>query len=141
MPTYAMFLKDIVTKKRNVERFETIFTAKKYCSVINKLLPKQNDPGIFSIPCSIHDKYIGRVLYDLGSSINLMPKSILLNLGKGNARPTTMILQLADRSHVRPEGRIEDVIVNVDNFVFPADFLILDYEVEDNAPIILGDLF
>ncbi|KAE8655271.1 Mitogen-activated protein kinase 14 [Hibiscus syriacus] len=29
----------------------------------------------------------------------------------GDARPTSVILQLADRSHVKPEGRVEDVIV------------------------------
>ena len=67
-----------------------------------------------------------------------MPKSIFLKLGIGMARPTSVILQLADHSHVRMEGRIEDVIVKVDKFMFPMDFLILDCEVDTNAPIILG---
>ncbi|XP_039034123.1 uncharacterized protein LOC120170213 [Hibiscus syriacus] len=62
-------------------------------------------------------------------------------LGIGDERPTTMILQVTDRSHVRPEGRVEDVIVRVDKFMFPVDFLILDCEVDDKAPIILGRPF
>ncbi|KAE8712804.1 hypothetical protein F3Y22_tig00110223pilonHSYRG00028 [Hibiscus syriacus] len=115
MPTYAKFLKKIVTKKRKIE--------------------------YFIIPCSIGDKFVGKALCDLGSSVNLMPKSIFVKLGIGNTRPTSVILQLADRSHVRPEGRIEDAIVKVDKFVFPIDFLILDCEVDATVPIILGRPF
>ncbi|KAL4339437.1 hypothetical protein GQ457_08G032360 [Hibiscus cannabinus] len=70
-----------------------------------------------------------------------MPKAVFRKLGIGIKRPTTVILQLADRSHVRPEGKVEDVIVKVGKFVFPVDFLILDYEVDDKAPIILGRPF
>ncbi|XP_039010538.1 uncharacterized protein LOC120139359 [Hibiscus syriacus] len=108
MPSYAKFLKDIVTKKRKLERIKIVATVTKYCSSMSKLLPKQKDPESFVIPCSIGDNYVGRALSDLVSSINMMPKSIFLKLGMGNAQPTTVILQLADRSHVRPEGRIED---------------------------------
>ncbi|KAK8536037.1 hypothetical protein V6N12_012699 [Hibiscus sabdariffa] len=59
----------------------------------------------------------------------------------GIARPTTVILQLADRLHVRPEGKVEDLLVKVGKFVFPADFLILDCEEDHKAPIILGRPF
>ncbi|KAK8556616.1 hypothetical protein V6N12_003013 [Hibiscus sabdariffa] len=141
MPTYAKFLKEIVTKKRRVEKYETIAKAKEYCSALSNLPLKRKDPGSFIIPCSIGENYVGKTLCDLGSSVNLMPKAIFLKLGMGNARPTSVILQLADHSHVRPEGRIEDVIVKVDKFVFPVDFLILDCEVDANAPIILGRPF
>ncbi|KAK8621926.1 hypothetical protein V6N13_097554 [Hibiscus sabdariffa] len=84
---------------------------------------------------------MGNALCDLGSSVNLMPKTVFKKLGIGIERPTTVILQLADRSHVRPEGKVEDVIVKVGKFVFPVDFLILDCEVDDKAPIILGRPF
>ncbi|KAK8976454.1 hypothetical protein V6N11_013868 [Hibiscus sabdariffa] len=59
----------------------------------------------------------------------------------GVARLTTIILQLADRSHVRLEGKVEDLLVKVGKFVFPADFLILDCEADHKAPIILGRPF
>ncbi|XP_039060467.1 uncharacterized protein LOC120204447 [Hibiscus syriacus] len=141
MPSYAKFLKDIVTKKRKVERMENVATTTEGCSPMSKNPLKQKDPGRFIIPCSISDTYVERALYDLGSNINLMPDSIFLKIGMGNARLTTVTLQLADRSHVCPEGRIEDVIVIVDKFVFPVDFLILDCEANENAPIILGRPF
>ncbi|KAK8515209.1 hypothetical protein V6N12_019257 [Hibiscus sabdariffa] len=139
MPTYAKFLKDIITKKRKIERYETVATAEEY--FLGDIPPKKNDPGSFIIPCSIGDNYVGKALCDLGSSVNLMPKSVFMKLGMGTARPTTVILQLVDRSHVRPEGKVEDLLVKVGKFVFPADFLILDCEADHKAPIILGRPF
>ena len=70
-----------------------------------------------------------------------MPKSIFHKLGIGQARPTTLTLQLADRSLAYPEGKIEDVLVKVDKLVFPADFIILDFEADMEVPIILGRPF
>ncbi|KAK8694694.1 hypothetical protein V6N13_072241 [Hibiscus sabdariffa] len=139
MPTYAKFLKDIITKKREIERYETVATAGEYS--LGDIPPKKNDPCSFIIPCSIGDNYVGKALCDLGSSVNLMPISVFMKLGMGTARPTTVILQLADRSHVRPGGKVEDLLVKVGKFVFPADFLILDCEVDHKAPIILGRPF
>ncbi|KAL4351939.1 hypothetical protein GQ457_06G015610 [Hibiscus cannabinus] len=74
-------------------------------------------------------------------SINLMPKSIFQKLGIGEAKPTTVMLQLADHSFVQPEGKIEDILVRLDKFIFPADFFILDCESDEHAPIILGRPF
>ncbi|KAK8589896.1 hypothetical protein V6N12_024286 [Hibiscus sabdariffa] len=70
-----------------------------------------------------------------------MPKSVFQKLGIGEAKPTTVMMQLADHSFVQPEGKIEDILVKVDKFIFPADFLILDCEADENAPIILGRPF
>ncbi|KAM6546008.1 hypothetical protein CsatB_026744 [Cannabis sativa] len=61
--------------------------------------------------------------------------------GKVGNWPTTVTLQLADRSMAHPEGKIEDVLVQVDKFIFPADFIILDYEADREVPIILGRSF
>ncbi|XP_062085911.1 uncharacterized protein LOC133792018 [Humulus lupulus] len=104
----------------------------------NKIPPKLKDPGSFRIPCSIGGRDVGRALYDLGASINLMPMSIFKKLGIGEARPTTVTLQLADCSMAHPKGKIEDVLVQVDKFIFPADFIILDYEADRDVPIIFG---
>ncbi|XP_038904359.1 uncharacterized protein LOC120090714 [Benincasa hispida] len=84
---------------------------------------------------------VRNALCDLGASINLMPLSIVKKLDIGEARPTTITLQLANRSIKLPEGKIEDVLVQVDKFIFPVDFIILDYEADREIPIILGRLF
>ena len=70
-----------------------------------------------------------------------MPLSIFKRLGLGEARPTTVTLQLADRSLKHPRGVIEDVLVKVDKFIFPADFIVLDMEEDKEIPIILGRPF
>ncbi|KAA3461300.1 Retrovirus-related Pol polyprotein from transposon 17.6 [Gossypium australe] len=74
-------------------------------------------------------------------SINLIPKSIFKMLGIGEVRPMIVTLQLADRSLAYPKGKIEDVLVRVDNFIFPTDFIILDFEVYKEVLIILGKPF
>ncbi|GMI81004.1 hypothetical protein HRI_001769700 [Hibiscus trionum] len=139
MPGYAKFLKDVMSKKSKLGEFETVKMTEGCMSILHRQPPqKKKDPGSFIIPCVIGDKYVGKALCDLGASINLMPKSISQKLGIGKARPTTVILQLADPSYVHPEGKIEDILVRVDKFIFPADFLVLDCEADENAPIILG---
>ncbi|KAL5548484.1 hypothetical protein UlMin_003715 [Ulmus minor] len=142
MPNYVKFMKDMLTKKRQFGEFETVALTRECSAVLqNKLPPKLKDPGSFAIPCSIGNQYFGKALCDLGASINLMPMSIFKKLGIGEARPTTVSLQLADRSIAHPEGKIEDVLVKVDKFIFPVDFIVLDYEADLEVPIILGKLF
>ncbi|XP_070046851.1 uncharacterized protein [Nicotiana tomentosiformis] len=60
-----------------------------------------------------------------------------LTLGIGQPRPTSMRLQMADRTMKRLLGWIEDVLVRVDKFILPTDFVILDCEVDYEVPIIL----
>ncbi|XP_062086184.1 uncharacterized protein LOC133792297 [Humulus lupulus] len=113
------------------------------CSAIlkNKIPPKLKDSGSFTIPISIGGREVCKVLCDLGASINLMPMYIFKKLRIGEARPTTLTLQLADRSMVHPKGKIEDVLVQVDKFIFLANFIILDYEGDRDVRIILGRPF
>ncbi|XP_022887044.1 uncharacterized protein LOC111402945, partial [Olea europaea var. sylvestris] len=70
-----------------------------------------------------------------------MPLSVFRKLGLGEAKATTVTLQLADRSLTHPRGIIEDVLVKVEKFIFPADFLILDMEEDKDVPLILGQPF
>ena len=67
-----------------------------------------------------------------------MPLSVFKQLGVGECRLTTVTLQLTDRSHAYPEGKIEEVLVKVNKFIFPVDFIILDFEADNEVPIILG---
>ncbi|KAL5568453.1 hypothetical protein UlMin_025028 [Ulmus minor] len=125
MPNYMKFMKDMLTKKRRFGEFETVALTRECSAVLqNKLPPKLKDPGSFAIPCSIGNRYFGKALCDLGAT-----------------RPTTVSLQLADRSIAHPEGKIEDVLVKVDKFIFPVDFIVLDYDADLEVPIILGRPF
>ncbi|KAJ9543636.1 LOW QUALITY PROTEIN: hypothetical protein OSB04_023343 [Centaurea solstitialis] len=142
MPNYVKFLKDILSKKRKLNEFETVALTQECSAILTcKIPPKLKDPGSFTIPCSIGGQEVGLALCDLGASINLMPLSVFNKLGIGEVRPTTVTLQLADRSIAYPKGKIEDILVKVDKFIFPADFIILDCEVDKKVPIILGRPF
>lgn len=107
----------------------------------SKIPTKVKDLGRFTIPCSIGTRYAGRALCDLGASINLMPLSVFKQLGEGKCRTKIVTLQLADRSHAYPEGKVEDVLVKVDKFIFPVDFIVLDFEADKEVSIILGRSF
>ncbi|GJX70045.1 reverse transcriptase domain-containing protein [Tanacetum coccineum] len=80
-------------------------------------------------------------LADLGASINLMPLSIWKKLSLPEPTPTQTILELADRSITSPSGIAEDVFVKVGKFYFLADFVVVDYVVEPQVPLILGRPF
>ena len=142
MPKYVKFLKEILSNKKKLEEFETV-RLNEECSAIlmKKLPPKLKDPGGFTIPCSIGPSYFEKALCDLGASINLMPLSVFRRLGMQEPKPTTVSLQLADRSITYPRGIVEDVLVKVDKFIFPADFIVLDMEEDKEVPIILGRPF
>ena len=129
MPNYAKFLKEILKNKRKLEDFETM-RLNEECSTIllNNLPLKLKDSGSFTILCTIGSINFEKVLCDLGASINLMPFSILQKLGLKEPTPFNMILHLADRSIAYPRGILEDVLVKVDKFIFPVDFVVLDIE-------------
>ena len=113
-----------------------------HCNAIGtrSLIQKKEDSGTFIIPCTglLH---FAKALCDLGASINLMPLSIYKKLGLGDSKPTAMRLLMADRTVKRPIGILHDVLVKVESFIFSADFVILDCEVDFEVPIILGRPF
>ena len=142
MPSYVKFMKDILSQKRRLSDFETINLTEECSAILQRKLPqKLKDPGSFTIPCTIGNAIFERALCDLGASINLMPLSIFRHLGLGEARPITVTLQLADKSLKHPRGVIEEILVKVEKFIFPADFIVLDMEEDKEIPIILGRPF
>ncbi|XP_020417981.1 uncharacterized protein LOC109948695 [Prunus persica] len=119
MPSYAKFMKDILSKKRKFGEHEKIQLIEE-CSAIlqRKLPPKQKDRGSFKIPCTIGNNFFEKALCDLGSSINLLPLFVVKKIGIGEIKPTTVSLQMADRSITYPDEIIEDVLVKVDTLIF-----------------------
>ncbi|XP_059294497.1 uncharacterized protein LOC132047473 [Lycium ferocissimum] len=138
IPKYAKYIKDIVVNKSQFTVYATVALTKECISRIQNRLPtKLKDPGSFTIEISIGKQVIARALCDLGASINLMPSSIFRKLGLGVPKPTTIVLQLGDRSLARPEGIIEDVLVQVGSLIIPADFVILYFEPDPEVLFIL----
>ncbi|KAL8506800.1 hypothetical protein ACS0TY_017628 [Phlomoides rotata] len=138
MPHYAKFLKDIISNKRRVGDYETVTLTEECSAILQAKLPqKLKDPGSFTLPCKIRKEGNYRDLCNLGVSINLMPLSLFKTLGLGELKPTTMNLQLADRTVTYPRGIVEDVLVKFDKFIFPVDFVVLDMVEGKVIPLIL----
>ncbi|XP_045816664.1 uncharacterized protein LOC123909798 [Trifolium pratense] len=142
MPTYAKFMKEILTKKRKYNDDEVIQLDASCSAIIQRTLPtKEKDPGRVTLPVTIGNVNVGKALIDLGSSINLIPLSVIQRVGGLDITRTRMTLQLADKSITRPSGMAEDVLVKVDKFMFPIDFVVMDIEEDDDVPLILGRPF
>ncbi|XP_048491283.1 uncharacterized protein LOC125492650 [Beta vulgaris subsp. vulgaris] len=93
MPSYAKFLKDMLSNKRKIEE-NVIVSLTAECSAIlqNKLPKKLGDPGSYSIPVKLGDIEIKKALCDLGESVSLMPLSICNKLQMGEPKPTRISL-------------------------------------------------
>ena len=146
VPTYAKFLKDLCTVKKGLGINKKAFLIEQVSSIIKcKTLLKYKDPGSPTISVNIGGTYIDKALLDLGASINLLPYTMYKQLHLGELKPTNITLSLADRLVKIPKGIVEDVLVKVDSFYYPVDFMVLDTEpmVESThqVPIILGRPF
>ncbi|XP_070005128.1 uncharacterized protein [Nicotiana sylvestris] len=87
---------------------ETIKMTHQVSAIVHYMALKLEDPGAFTIPCTIGSAEFAKALCDLGQ---------------------------------RPLGIIDDVLVRVDKFILPVNFVILDCEVDFEVPIILGKPF
>ncbi|XP_057972668.1 uncharacterized protein LOC131160804 [Malania oleifera] len=125
VPAYAKVIKDLCTMKKKHNVKKTAFLTEQVSAVIEqKTPPKYKDPGCPTITCHIETNEFSQALLDLGASVNLMPYLVYLHLGLGEIKPTSVVLQLADRSVRRPRGIVEDVLLQVDKFYYPVDFLL-----------------
>ncbi|XP_023766911.1 uncharacterized protein LOC111915484 [Lactuca sativa] len=142
MSKYAEFLKELLTNRRKMEEVKKV-VLNENCSaaILNKLPKKKVDPGTLTLPCQFGNLAIIHALADSGSSVNLMPYSFFKKLDLPEPRPIRMAIHLANKIVTFPRGICEDLLVKVDKFIFPTDFIILDMETDPQVPIILGRPF
>ncbi|XP_057999070.1 uncharacterized protein LOC131177911 [Hevea brasiliensis] len=138
MSSHTRFLKEILSIKKRLREYEIITLAKE-CSAIlqNKLPPMLKNLGNFSIPYSIGALNIDRAFCDLGASMSLLPLSICKKLKLGELKPTTISVQLADRSIKYPIRILKNILLKVGKFFILVDFIVLDMEEDVKIPVIL----
>ena len=146
VPTYAKFLKDLCTVKKGLNIDKKAFLTEQVSAIIQCKNPvKYKDPGCPTISVNIGGICMEKALLDLGASVNLLPYSMYRQLGLGELKPTSITLSLAARSIKIPKGTVEDVLIQVDKFYYPVDFVVLDTEPvaagANYVPIILGRPF
>ncbi|GKB76641.1 putative reverse transcriptase domain-containing protein [Tanacetum coccineum] len=134
----ATSLKRLLKEKTIIEG-EIKETIDEYYSATIKddLPPKEIDTGSFTLPYKINDMCFDKALADLGASVSVMPYLTFTNLGLGELAPTKLIIKLADKTVKRPKGIAKDVLVGINKFVFPTDFIVLDMPEDIKIPLIL----
>nr|GEV68141.1 reverse transcriptase domain-containing protein [Tanacetum cinerariifolium] len=142
MPKFASTLKSLIGNKEKLSEMART-PLNEHCSAVllKKLPEKLGDPGKFLIPCDFLGMAECLALADLSASINLMPFFMWKRLSLPDLIATYMTLELADRLISRPVGVAEDVYVKVGSFQFPADFVVVDFDVDPRVPLILGRSF
>ncbi|GKC66512.1 ribonuclease H-like domain-containing protein [Tanacetum coccineum] len=105
------------------------------------LPPKEKDLGSFTLLCYINNLCFNKAIADIRASVSVMPFLTYINLGLGKLAPTKLIVELADRTVKHPKGIAENVLVGIDKFIFPVDFIVLDIPKDIKTPLILGRPF
>ncbi len=143
IPIYTKAIKYMCLKKPARKRIDpqTIHVIGHLAGLMTNTISMEKyvDPGIPKVTTIINNIQIPNTLIDLGSAINVMTLETMRTLQLINFQHTTIVLELADRSKVIPEGILEDIIVSLDSWEYPVDFLVLQPKSNlGGHPIILG---
>lgn len=99
----------------------------------------KNYTSFYTFQCIIIIYFLNSTIsFNLGASVNLIPYDLFKKLGVGKPKPTRMSFQLVDRFVKYHRGIIEDVLVQVESFIFPIDFTVPNMSEDVEVPLILG---
>ncbi|XP_047249943.1 uncharacterized protein LOC124885733 [Capsicum annuum] len=121
---------------------DTIEVTHSFSAIVDsKIVEKKDDPRAFISPCTIRMHMFEKALCGLSASINLMPFFIYKKLGLNSPTLTSIQILMVEWSIKRPMGILFDILVKVDKCILPTDFAVLDYEMDQDVPIIFGHPF
>ncbi|KAJ0623954.1 putative retrotransposon gag domain, aspartic peptidase domain superfamily [Helianthus annuus] len=147
VPAYAKFLKELCTQKRQQKKKmpKRVDLTGQVCAVLNgELPPKLKDPGTPLINIQVGNFQMAKALLDLGAGVSILPGGLYDQYDFGPLARVETTVVLADLSHKLPRGMVQNVIVKIDEFYYPIDFLVLDYSSADpkqQQNVILGRPF
>ncbi|KAM1785018.1 hypothetical protein ACFX12_037972 [Malus domestica] len=135
VPKYAKFLNELCTTRKRASNKEVVRVSENVSAMLQrKIPPKCKDPGSFTICCVKGNTRFESAMLDLGASINVMPYSIYASMNLGELKNDGVIIQLDDRSNAYPKSVLENVLVQVNHLIFPADFYVLEMEDSSHSP-------
>ncbi|GKD52549.1 hypothetical protein Tco_1281525, partial [Tanacetum coccineum] len=124
---YPKYMKDLVDNKQLTEKDDEVRMNPRCLTLLqNQLPPKENDPGSFILPCSIGRLDFNNALADLGASISIMHFSMFKRLGIGKLKPIDMVIEMTNDTKCIPKGIVKNLLIKIDKFILPVDFVILD---------------
>jgi hypothetical protein len=144
VPIYAKTIKELCIKKpgRKQKDPPTIHLVGQSSNCISETpkMVKYANLGNPIVIVTINNVSTGNTLVDLGANINIMTRNIveLLQLNQF-LRPTPTVLELADRTTIKPVGVLDDILVTLASWEYPVDFMIIhSKDPTKGHPIILG---
>ena len=143
VPIYAKTLREYCAKKPKKKSRDplTIHVMRKLSNfMMGRSIPvKYGDPGNPVLTVHINGVEIPKVLVELGTAINVITVETMHALGIRNLKHTPMVLELADQSTVKPIGKLEDIMISMDSWHYPMNFLVLQTQSPVGGhPLILG---
>lgn len=134
------YVKDMLTDNITLEAGALIFLRECNDRLQVKLPKNHEDPGSFTLSCTIGNLKFWHCLYDLGASVGVMSLSVLQHLGLLTFKPSKFSLVLVDRSTWKPEERLENTPLKVGGCWILTDFVVLDLD-DERQEIILNRPF
>ncbi|GJY33957.1 RNA-directed DNA polymerase, eukaryota, reverse transcriptase zinc-binding domain protein [Tanacetum coccineum] len=136
---YPKYMKDLVANKQLTEDNDEVRMSPRCSALLQNQLPlKENDPGSFILPCSIRRLDFNNALADLSTSISIIPFSMFKRLGIEKLEPINMVIEMADDTKCIPKGIVKNLLIKIDKFILPVDFVILDMIEDFRMPVISG---
>ncbi|XP_076951536.1 uncharacterized protein LOC143624928 [Bidens hawaiensis] len=134
VPANAKFLKVLCTQKRQQKVPKRVDLTERVNAVLKgNLPPKLQDPRTHLINIQAGDFQMLRALLDLGAGVSILPVGLYDQYDFGPLKRVENTVVLADLSHKLPRRIVRDVIVKVEDFYYPVDFLVLDYSSGDSS--------
>ena len=102
-------------------------------------MEKYTNPRNPVVSVQIGNVLVSNVLIDLGAAINVMTKQTMDQIWLSHLRPTPIVLELTYRSKIKSEGVLDVVIISLDSWEYPVDFIVLQpKDPIGGHPLILG---
>ncbi|WZZ00178.1 hypothetical protein YC2023_072506 [Brassica napus] len=102
-----------------------------------RTLKKEQDPGKFLIPCSIHSPHLLNALCDTGSAVSIMAIDTAELLGL-KIEPSKDSFTFVDRSRVNSAVMIKNVKVEIGESIIPMEFHAIDIKSCKTSLLLFG---
>ncbi|XP_057755951.1 uncharacterized protein LOC130975139 [Arachis stenosperma] len=144
IPKYAKFLKDLCTHKDRIGELETLSLGNSISSLMEPIPKKCGDLRPCLVSCCIGGRTFLDCMCDLGACVSIMLLSIFVRLNLAPLKKSAARFSLADKSVITVTGIAEDVLMAIEDLVFPVDFYILEMPPTENrssSSVLLGRPF
>ncbi|XP_074300794.1 uncharacterized protein LOC141632114 [Silene latifolia] len=111
-PHYTNFLAEVTSKKESIDDHELVVSKEECSSVVSSKVPiKLDDPGNFSITCTVGNQKVDNALCDLGASVSIIPLVIMKRLELKSLARTSITIKLVNGMIKSPIGVLRDMVV------------------------------